>query len=82
MTRLFATQDDITAWCIAHLAVLLDIPPGDIEPTSKFDALGLDSGSAVHFVLEIEDWLGVELVPEVVYDYPSIDALSAHLAGG
>ena len=40
----------------------------------------VDELRAVHFVIEIEDWLGIELIPEIIYDYPSTDALAGFLA--
>ena len=30
----------------------------------------------------LEGWLGRKTVPALVYDYPSIDLLAGHLAGG
>ncbi len=29
---------------------------------------------------DLEDWLGCELDPTLLYDYPTIDALAWHLA--
>ena len=78
--RMAVGQADAKAWCIAHLADLLDIPESDISERATFAELGLDSATAVHFVVEIEGWLGVELVPEIVYEYPTITALADFLA--
>jgi len=78
--RVAVGQADVKAWCIVHLADLLDVPEADIGERATFAELGLDSASAVHFVVEIEGWLGVELVPEIVYEYPTIEALADFLA--
>ncbi len=42
---------------------------------ASFASLGLDSAMAVHFVLEIEEWLGIELYPSVTEDYPTLQNL-------
>jgi acyl carrier protein len=76
------TQAEARGWCIQHLADLLEVPAADIGAQMTFAELGLDSATAVHFVVEIEGWLGIELVPEIVYEYPTVDALAGFLAGG
>jgi acyl carrier protein len=78
-------QDDITASqiqarCIEELAKALGRPPDKIDPHAKFARLGVDSAMAVYLVMELEDWLGMELAPDVVYEYPTAAELSKYLA--
>jgi len=75
------SEAQVRDWCIARLASFLDVPATDIDPSKTFSDIGLDSATSVHFVIEIESWLCVELTPEVVYDYPTVAALAAFLAG-
>ncbi|MGH7097831.1 MAG: acyl carrier protein [Stellaceae bacterium] len=70
----------IRAWCLDHLARTLDLPEGEIDPQAEFARLGIDSASAVHFLVALEEWLGRELAPEVIVDYPTVAALAHHLA--
>jgi acyl carrier protein len=52
----------------------------DIDYDIAFDRFGLDSVSAVEMTRELSAWLNEELAPTLLYDYPTIDLLSAHLA--
>lgn len=74
-------EAEITAWCVAHLAKALRRPGEKIDPQIKFARLGVDSAMTVYLVLELEEWLGRELAPEVTFEYPSIAQLARHLAG-
>jgi acyl carrier protein len=70
----------IREWCVAYLSRTLDLPGGQIDPDMEFARLGLDSASSVHFIVELEEWLGLELTPELTFEYPTIAALARHLA--
>lgn len=74
-----ASETAIRDWCVAALARLLDLPAAAIRPDAPFVQLGLDSASATYFIVELEDWLGVELDPEIVFEHPSIADLAGHL---
>lgn len=63
-----------------HLAQLLDIPAEQIGPDVKFARLGLDSANAVHLVLSLEEWVGIELDPEIVAEHPTVAALARAVA--
>ena len=41
--------------------------------------MGLDSATSAYFIVELEEWVGVELEPELVFDYPTIDELARHI---
>jgi acyl carrier protein len=75
----YPDERSIREWCISHLAKTLDMPAERISPDDKFARLGLDSASALQFVVELEEWLGIQLEPEVVDDHPTIAALARHL---
>ena len=40
-------------------------------PISAFPQMGLDSATSAYFIVELEEWVGVELEPELVFDYPT-----------
>lgn len=71
---------EIQAWIVAYLAELLEIDPDEVNPTIPFDRYGLDSAVAVGLTGDMEDWLGRKLDPTLLYDYPTVEALSQHLA--
>jgi len=66
--------------CRLSLAALLDIDEAMILPSTSFASLGLDSATAVHFVLEAEQRTGLELYPGVTHDYPTVAEFAAYLA--
>jgi acyl carrier protein len=72
---------EIQQWLVGRLAKLLGTEPAQIDVAKSFDRLGLDSATAVGISLDLEDFLGRDVDPEVLYEYSTIDKLSAHLAG-
>ncbi len=71
----------ITEWLKAHLAPLLRCTPEDVDATTRFDALGLDSATAVRVTMDLEDWLGRSVDPTLLYDHPTIQQLAEAIAG-
>ena len=63
-----------------YLATALDLSPEEIDPDAAFSRLGLDSANSVYLIVELEDWLGLELTPELIFEYPTISDLARYLA--
>jgi acyl carrier protein len=74
------TAADIQAWLVSHLAAVLEIEPAQVEVTTPFDRYGLDSVAAIGLTGDLEEWLGYDLDPTLLYDYPTIESVSRHLA--
>ncbi len=74
------SKHEISQACIDSLAETLSISPDRIDPNAKFSRLGLDSGMSVFLLLSLEERLGVTLVPEAIYDNPTVAELSEHIA--
>ena len=75
------SESDIRDWCIGYLTRTLDNPALAIGPEARFTELGLDSATSAYFIVELEEWLGAELRPELVFEYPTIAELARHIAG-
>lgn len=73
------TATEIQVWIVSYLADLLKVDSEEIEVTIPFDRYGLDSSAAVGLTGDLEDWLGCELDPTLLYDYPTVEALVQHL---
>jgi acyl carrier protein len=71
---------EIQSWIAAYLANLLEVDAEDIDVSLPFDRYGLDSSVAIGLTGDLEDWLEVKLDPTLLYDYPTVAALSKHLA--
>ena len=74
------TQKEIQNWIVNHIAELLEVNPNRIDVTSSFDRYGLDSAAAVALTGDLEDWLGTEIEPTLLFDYPTIERLAHHVA--
>ncbi len=71
---------EIQSWLVKHLAERLAIEPGELDPQEQFSALGLDSRMAMALVSKLERWLGLRVSPTLIWNYPTIEALSRRLA--
>jgi amino acid adenylation domain-containing protein len=75
------SEAEIRAWLVAEIARTVRLDPSEIDIREPFDAYGLASADAVGLSGTLEQLLGRELSPTLIYDYPSIAALSRHLGG-
>jgi acyl carrier protein len=74
------SEAEIRDWCIDYLGRTLEGVEQPISPEMSFARLGLDSGNSVHFMVELEEWLGRELNPEAIFEHPTIAELARYLA--
>jgi acyl carrier protein len=69
----------IQTWCMNYIARILHADVERLDPEVEVERLGLDSSTAVALIMSLEDWLGIELMPELLFDHPTISGLSKHL---
>jgi acyl transferase domain-containing protein len=74
------TAADIQAWMVNKIAKELGVKPNDIDVRAPFDSYGLDSVLAISIASAGKQFLGIEVSPLMLVHYPSIAALSQHLA--
>jgi len=74
-------SERVESWLSKWLIDRAAIPPAEVHRDKPFADYGLDSLTAVELSEELEDWLGVPVVPTVAWNYPTIATLSAYLAG-
>ena len=72
---------EIAAWFVSQLSQELGLLPTEIDTSQSFAYYGLDSIHAIRLANALQAWLGRKVSPTLAYDYPTIDLLSAHLAG-
>jgi len=58
----------------------MGLPPAELDPTTGFFQLGMDSLMSVTLQRNLSASLGQPLSPAVIFDYPTVDSLAAHLA--
>ncbi len=73
------TESEIGTWCLAYIKRTVDDPGVAIGPDIGFAQMGLDSATSAYFIVELEEWLGAELEPELVFDYPTIAELARYV---
>ena len=70
----------ISAWLISRLAELLKLKTHEIDIHKDLTDYGLNSIEAVNFSGDLENFLGRRLSPTLLWDYPTIEALTEYLA--
>ncbi|MBD2208743.1 acyl carrier protein [Calothrix sp. FACHB-156] len=73
------SYEQIQDWLVAYMANILEITPDEVDVKMLFDEYGLDSSMVVGMIGDLENWLGCDLDPTLVYDYSTIEALAQHL---
>jgi acyl carrier protein len=74
------TAQDLQDWLVSRLAQQLKVGPDVIDVSQPFARYGLDSVEAVSLSADLAAWLGRTLPATLAWDYPTIKALSSHLA--
>ncbi len=74
------SEEVIRQWLVQRLARQLKVDPGMIDTARKFEQYGLDSIVAVRVSGDLEKLVEQRLSPALLFEYPSIDELGAHLA--
>jgi acyl carrier protein len=72
--------EEIQAWLIDAIADKLKVAPQSISTDVFFDEYGLDSLGAVSISGALGKWLHLDLPGTLLYEYPTIRELSAHLS--
>lgn len=70
---------EIQAWLVERIAAELEISPSEIDTTADLTSYGLGSMQAVSLSGDVEEWLDVSVPATLAYEYPTIDAIAAHL---
>jgi acyl carrier protein len=74
------TEETLRQWLMEHLSKTLKTERARLDPDAPFARYGLNSLDAVTLVMDLEDELGVELPPTLLWDHPTINKCAAHLA--
>ncbi len=74
------SAQEIQSWLTDYIANLMRVSPDEIQPDNEFTSFGIDSATAVGLSIDLGDWLGIKLDPTLVYDHPTIEAVSEHIA--
>ena len=79
MTTQFPKTEEIEKWLSEHLSELLGIPIASIDTKTNFDRYGLDSSAAISVTESLGNFVGRDLQPTILKDYPTIQSLAQRL---
>lgn len=72
--------EEIEAWLLAKIAEHTQILPVEINIRQPLAEYGLNSLAAVRISGELQEWIGREFSPTLLYDYPTLEGLARHIA--
>lgn len=72
-------SDCVKNWLSDYLSREHLIDPGLVRLKTTFSELGIDSATGVALTLDVGQWLGVEIEPTVIFDYPTVELFCTHL---
>jgi acyl carrier protein len=72
-------SEAIKNWLVAYMTELLETESEKIDPAIPFERYGLDSSAMIVLSGDLQTWLGCQLEPTLLYDYPTIEALALYL---
>lgn len=74
------TAPEISAWCRAYIGDALGISPDSIDVNREFDSLGLDSAVITSMLIELEEWLELDIPPSLFFSLGTLAAMADTLA--
>ncbi|MFD2645652.1 acyl carrier protein [Pseudomonas japonica] len=72
-------KPSVNDWLSQYLSSEHSIDPRTIRLKTTFSELGLDSATGVALTLDVGDWLGIEVEPTVIFDYPTVELFCTHV---
>ncbi|MGB3201844.1 MAG: acyl carrier protein [Nodosilinea sp.] len=75
-----SSVEELQDWLAHQVAIQIGEDPEDIDIHTPFNQFGLDSVQAMGIAVLGKQQLGVEVSPLVMWNCPTIDALSHYLA--
>jgi acyl carrier protein len=72
-------EPDICAWCVDYLVTTLKLPARWVVPEVKFTRMGMDSAMAVYLQMALEEWLEIELPPELLFEQETIAEVASYI---
>src|SRR5437016_4720972 len=73
------SADALEAWMVGWLAEQIGVNSAEVDPTEPFAEMGFSSRDAVVLIGDLQKLVGRVLSPALLWEYPTIRALSRHL---
>lgn len=73
-------SEELAQWMTRYIAKGLKIQASSIRPDVVLSDYGVDSVFAVLLSGELADLTGLDIAPNILYEFPTVGQLSDHLA--
>lgn len=70
-------EAEIVAWCASYIGRVLDIEAADVQPDAEIERFGLDSAIVTSMLIELEEWLEVEIPPSLLFEHGTLRSMAA-----
>ena len=74
------SKEEIIGWIQKTIANELHVDVAAVPPHAKFTELGADSVALIALAGDLEEWLGQTVLPSMLWDHPTLEALAAELS--
>ena len=71
--------EEIQNWLLTQISARLDLDVEEIDIDESFDSYALDSAQTMGLLNKLEIWLGRELNPVLIFNYPTVAELAERL---
>jgi acyl carrier protein len=79
MTSAKPTSRELADWLTAKVARSLNVTSDAIDADTPLADYGIDSVASLTICADLEAETGIAVESTIVWDYPTIDAIAAHL---
>ena len=73
------TEQEIRSWLYNKLSEILNLNIDELDSETRFKDYGLDSKLALSLINQFSTWLDKKLDQTLIWDYPTVNELVAHL---
>jgi acyl carrier protein len=74
------SESQIARWLSEYLARKLEVDVSKVDPTVPFVELGIDSVTAVVMTGDLADWLGFDIEPSQLFEFPTVSQFAARVS--
>jgi acyl carrier protein len=74
------SKENIVSYIQHYVAQLLALEAREVQTDVEFASYGLTSSTAIALIGDLEQQLGRELSPALLFEHPTIEAMAEHLA--
>lgn len=79
-TGMTPTVEEIEAWIITRISLVVNVPPSDVDVRAPLTRYGLDSVEIIALTADLEKWLNYRFREDPLADHPTIESLALFLA--